>query len=73
MAAKVIGPVERIWRTARQVVVAVAVVVPLALVALAQAGVHVDGAPLVAVTGAALWFVAAVQNAYENGAFKAYP
>lgn len=60
-------PAARIVRTVVQIVVACAAVVPLVVTLLAEAGVAVDGARLVAVAGAAVALVTAAQNALEKG------
>lgn len=64
-------PRQRIWRTFRQVLAALAVVVPLAITALNQASVPLGQNQTVIITGAAVWFVSALQNAYENREFEA--
>lgn len=64
------SPRQRIWRTFRQVLAAMAVVVPLLITALNQASVPLGQNGTVVATGAAVWFVAALQNAYENREFE---
>lgn len=59
-------PLARTIRTAVQLAVALAGVVPLAVVFLGQAGVDVDGPRLVAVAGAAVTLVVGIQNGLEQ-------
>ena len=53
-------------RTLVQVLVAIATVVPSAVAALEAGGIHLNGAAISAVTGAAVVIVTAVQNALED-------
>lgn len=59
-------PLVRVLRTVVQVLVALVAVLPATVAALAAVGVHVDGALLAALAGAAVLVVTAVQNGIEH-------